>query len=326
MITSREKSHDASPSNEQFQIHPDMKIGHVSLNVSDLDKSLDFYKSVLGFKTVGRVSDGIALLAAAGGENFPPSSQYLVELLQAKGRDNYNDAAETEKGLNQANIVKRRAGLYHFAVLLPERKFLADMLQNLKDKRDQVYFDGLADHLVSESIYIRDPDFNGIEIYRDRPRSEWNWRGGKVEMATLSLNTADLLKETTEKGWREMPAKTSIGHVHLHVSDITRARLFYQDILGFQLTARIPSALFFAADGYHHHVAANTWLGTGIAKATPEGIGLNHFSIELPSRGEFTRILEHLSQRNVVITKSDSSDRSVFVQDTDGIRIQVQYN
>jgi catechol 2,3-dioxygenase len=121
----------------------------------------------------------------------------------------------------------RRAGLYHFAILFPERKFLADILQNLRDKRDQLYFDGLKDHLVSESIYIRDPDLNGIEIYRDRPMSEWTWNGNQIEMTTLQLDTNDLLKESTNKGWDGMPPNTRFGHVHLHVRDLAKAMKFW---------------------------------------------------------------------------------------------------
>jgi catechol 2,3-dioxygenase len=219
---------------QQYKIDPVMKIGHVSLNVSNLSRSLDFYESILGFKRIDRPSRGKALLSV--GDN---NSSYLVELLQVNTTDANSDNVST------MNSSSRRAGLYHFAILLPERKFLADILQNLGDKRDQIHFDGLADHLVSESIYLRDPDFNGVEIYSDRPRSEWRWKGTQVEMTTLPLNTTNLLKEATEKGWKEMPDKTTIGHIHLHVSDIAKAMKFYHEILGLQLTAAIPTASFF---------------------------------------------------------------------------------
>jgi catechol 2,3-dioxygenase len=304
----------ASSTNQQeYKIDPAMKVRHVSLNVSDLSQSLEFYQSVLGFKTVSRPSSGKALLFVGSNDSSP----YLVELLPVNTGAN-NDS------LNGMGSSTRRAGLYHFAILLPERKFLADMLQNLNDKRDQVHFDGYADHLVSESIYIRDPDFNGIEIYRDRPRSQWRWKDTQVEMATLPLNTTDLLKEATEKGWKEMPDKTTIGHVHLHVSDIAKAIKFYHQILGLQLTAVIPRASFFAAGGYHHHIATNTWLGTGIAPASSESIGLNHFSIELPSKQELVTLIDVFSRRNMAAMRGDLSDRTVFVRDMDGIKIQVE--
>src|SRR5215213_2763236 len=298
---------------QQYKIDPAMKIGHVSLNVSNLGQSLDFYESGLGFKRIGRSLSGKALLSVGNNE-----SSYLVELLQVKTDANSDN-------LSRINSSIRKAGLYHFAILLPERKFLANMLQNLSNKRDQIHFDGLADHLVSESIYLRDPDFNGVEIYRDRPRSEWRWKDSHVEMATLPLNTTDLLKEATEKGWKEMPDKTRIGHIHLHVTDIAKAMKFYYEILGLELTAAIPTASFFAADGYHHHIATNTWLGTGIAPASSESIGLNHFSVELSSKEELARLIDLLSRRrNMAVLRGGFSDRSVFVQDMDGKKIQVE--
>ncbi|MDQ3969712.1 MAG: VOC family protein, partial [Thermoproteota archaeon] len=294
-----------STNQQQYKIDPAMKIGHVSLNVSDLSQSLDFYQSVLGFRRISRASSGKALLSVGSND-----SSYLVELLQVKIGANNDGPSQMDSSTRRG-----RAGLYHFAILLPERKFLADMLQNLNDKRDQIHFDGLADHLVSESIYIRDPDFNGVEIYRDRPRSQWRWNDTQVEMATLPLNTINLLKETTEKGWKEMPDKTRIGHVHLHVSDIAKAMKFYREILGLQLTAAIPSASFFAVGGYHHHIATNTWLGTGIAPASSESIGLNHFSIKLSSKEDIETLIEQFSRRNMPAIRGDLSDRSVFVRD-----------
>lgn len=175
-------TNDNTSALQRFTISPLMRIGYVSLNVSDLQRSLDFYREVLGFKVVGNPTDDMALLAAEGGER-------IVELQQ-------KDPAPA-----------KRAGLYHFAVLLPERKHLADMLLNLSENRDRVHFDGLADHLVSEAIYIRDPDLNGIEIYRDRPGQEWNWNDGKIEMATVRLDTEDLLKEAMAAGWKSDASK-----------------------------------------------------------------------------------------------------------------------
>jgi len=277
-----------------------MKIGYVSLNVSNLQKSLDFYQSVLGFKRVGRPSGEKALLDADG-------SSYLVELLPVKNNDAGNEAEHIR--------VPRRAGLYHFAVLLPERKFLADMLVNLNEKRDSVYFEGMANHLVSESIYIRDPDFNGIEIYCDRPRSEWSWEGGQIQMATERLDIQDLLKDKTDKGWKGMPARTVIGHMHLHVSNLAKAMAFYSKILGLNLTCKFPGAHFFAADKYHHHVAANTWLGEGVPPAAPEKVGLNHLGIALPAQ-ELENTTAHIENSGIAIKES-------MLHDPDGIKIRL---
>ena len=335
---SSSSSSSSTSSNEPFTIDSGMSIAKVSLNVSDLNRSVDFYKSVLGFKTIGKVSSEKAVLGVNGQADSDFS--HLVELLQAQGSQSAN---RTNKDFNpsQSNLVNRgkarTAGLYHFAVLLPERKFLADMLQNLNKNRDFVYFEGFADHLVSESIYIRDPDFIGIEIYRDRPKSQWSWRQdsdninnnhhSQVEMATLPLNTRELLKEATTDGWKGMPLKTTIGHIHLHVSSTERARQFYQDSLGLELTARIPNALFFAANGYHHHVATNTWMGTDIAKAASETIGLNHFDIMLSNRQEFERLLDRAASRNIDLNKKTGiSERSgiVAIHDPDDITIRLR--
>jgi catechol 2,3-dioxygenase len=298
---------------QHFKIGSSMKIGNVSLNVTDLQRSLDFYEKILGFKVVSRISDERALLSVDGN-----SSPNLIELLKA----NANTDNDTFNPLVTAT--RRRAGLYHFAILLPERKHLADMLQNLRENRDQVYFDGLADHLVSESIYIRDPDFIGIEIYRDRPMAEWNWDGNRIEMATLPLNTKNLLRESTDKGWKGMPSKTTIGHVHLHVRNLSKAMEFYQEILGLNLTATLPGAAFFAAGKYHHHIAVNTWLGTDILPASPQSVGLNHFSIDLTSKEEFQRVEKQLSTRYGK-GFTDLEETLGFTYDSDGIKIQFRY-
>lgn len=146
----------------------------------------------------------------------------------------------------------------------------------------------------------------------------------QIEMATLPLRTADLLEESTEKGWREMPAKTTIGHVHLHVKNLARAKMFYHKILGLNLTTTYPGAYFFAARRYHHHVAVNTWLGSDISPAQTQKIGLNHFAVRLSSIGEYEKILSLLSKYNMIIDEVSyisERNKSAFVQDINGIKI-----
>ncbi|MEP0824641.1 MAG: VOC family protein [Nitrososphaera sp.] len=290
-----------------------MKIGYVSLNVPDLQRSLDFYRSVLGFKTTGRPSGEKALLSCSSvGNSHGPR---LIELLQTRSNNN-------------GDRFPKRAGLYHFAVLLPQRKFLADMLENLNEKRDMVHFEGMANHLVSESIYIRDPDLNGIEIYCDRPRSEWSWSaaGNRIHMSTERLDVQDLLKDRTGTGWKEMPGKTTIGHMHLHVSNLAKAQNFYSEILGLDLTCVFPGALFFAADRYHHHIATNTWLGEDLVSASPGDPGLNHFSIELPA-SELENMTRHLASRGVPVEQEEDKEEeprvSIKVRDPDGIQVRI---
>ena len=301
--------------NRIFEIHPAARIGYVSLNVSDIQRSLEFYQSVLGFRKVRKSSVDRVLLST------DDTQSHLLELVQVSQTDSNS-------------VTAKGAGLYHFAILLPQRKNLADVLRYLSGKHEQVHFDGLADHLVSEAIYIRDPDFNGIEIYSDRPQSEWKWNGRnnnndnrRLQMATLPLNTKDLLKESNDNGWTGMPADTVIGHVHLHVSNLSNAMKFYRDILGLNLTTTYPGAYFFAAGRYHHHIATNTWLGTNILPASPESVGLNHFGIELPNAEGFDRMVRHLSRYNNIASKSSSlSSNAILIHDPNGIRIQLYHN
>lgn len=288
------------------EMDPLMKIGYVSLNVSEIQRSLEFYQSVLGFRLLGKPSNGRALLTNDG------NSSHLLELLQVTPDKTILKGA-------------KRAGLYHFAILLPERKYLADMLLTLREKRNQVHFDGLADHSVSEAIYIRDPDLNGIEIYRDRPVSEWNRNGNQIEMTTLQLDIDNLLKEVTKGGWNKMPSDTKIGHVHLHVTNLAKAMKFYHEILGLKLTTTYPGAYFFAANNYHHHIAANTWLENEIEPASSEHVGLNHFSIELSSKQEYDKVVKRLAQYKGKMPHVNESQgpNSLFVRDYDGINIRL---
>lgn len=300
--------------NERFAAHPSTRIGYASLNVSDISRSLEFYESILGFQVMGKPSSAgdRALLSSSG------DPAYLLELRKAE---------------KEGTPRRKRAGLYHFAVLLPERKFLADALVLLGEKRDQVRFDGMADHGVSESLYIRDPDSNGIEIYRDRPRSEWQKKkkneetepgsGQKIRMVTERLDTQSLLAQATSAGWKGMPPGTTIGHVHLHVRDLDKAFQFYSQTLGLGLTFALPGAYFFAAGDYHHHVAANTWLGDNIAAAAaaPEAVGLNHFAIKVPDEKEVGRVAESMSRHGVQAASQERD--SVIGRDPDGITVRL---
>ncbi len=180
----------------------------------------------------------------------------------------------------------RQTGLYHFAILVPTRRDLAVALVRLAQGGWQL--DGASDHLVSEALYLSDPDGNGIEIYRDRPRAEWR-RGpdGQLSMATLPLDLDDLLGELQTApvdpvGDAQMPDGTRIGHVHLQVAELEQTEAFYAGVLGFDVMVRgYPGALFVAAGGYHHHVGLNTWHSRGGSTPPSGGIGLRAYELKL---------------------------------------------
>lgn len=251
---------------------PGTGMGRVHLGVADLERSLGFYNGSLGFE-VYRREDGLAALGAlgAGGEE-------LLVLWEHPG------AGRRPKGTT---------GLYHYAILVPDRASLSRSLRRLLGAGWRLW--GASDHLVSEALYLDDPDGNGIEIYRDRPRSEWRWDGDTIRMDTVPLDLDGLLSETDPDGEQELlPAGTGIGHIHLHVGDIGRARGFYSDVLGFDVTTLWQgAALFVSAGGYHHHVGLNTWAGADAPQAPPDTAGLKRFEILVPG----TRELEAVSKR-----------------------------
>lgn len=297
---------------------PNLKIDHVHLNVSDLEKSLQFYESILGFN-VARKEHKTALLSATLDDSN--SGSFLVAL------------SESDNKVVSINRNKPKAGMYHFAVLLPGRKFLSLFLKHIQEKLDPEFYEGMADHGVSESIYIHDPDLNGIEIYTDRSPLRWKWTDRRVQIVTEPLDTQNLLKESiaVDVEWDHLPPTTSIGHVHLHVSDLDKAKTFYNEIVGLNHTATYPGAYFFASNRYHHHVATNTWLGENITSARNSDIGLDHYAINLNDHSDLRLLKDHFSEFNINIdeqlVESDMQFASSFyASDFDGIQIQFLHN
>jgi catechol 2,3-dioxygenase len=234
----------------------DAHIGEVRLAVRDLDASKRFYQDVLGFEDADRT--GLR----------PPGGRRLIELVE--------DPQAIAKP-------RRSAGLYHFAILVPSRAALARSLRRLIDRRWPLT--GASDHLVSEALYLDDPDGLGIEIYRDRPRHEWPRRNGQLAMATDPLDLEGLRNERgAEAAWTGLEAGTVIGHVHLHVPHLDTAEALYCGRIGFEPTVRgYPGALFAAAGGYHHHLGLNTWAGIGAPPPPEHAVGLRSFTIESSS-------------------------------------------
>jgi catechol 2,3-dioxygenase len=231
-------------------------MGPVELTVSDLERSLDYYRSAIGLRVLAQ-DDGRASL---GGDTE------LLVLRELPG----------------AQPAPRNTGLFHFALLVPERVELARWLAHTL--REQVPLTGASDHFVSEAIYLRDPDAHGIEIYADRPREVWEGQVGR--MTTEPLDLESLLGELDDPqsaSFEGLPGGTVMGHVHLQVAEIPETVRFYRDVLGFDLTVAIGSqAAFLSAGGYHHHLGANTWQSAG-APPPPEGsAALRQTTIVLP--------------------------------------------
>jgi catechol 2,3-dioxygenase len=245
-------------------LDPATSVGRVALTVADLARARTFYERVVGLRTPAHDGERASLGPAAGG---PP----LVELL--------GDA-------NAPTPPARACGLFHLALLLPSRLELARALRRIVASGWPL--SGASDHLVSEALYLSDPEGNGIEIYRDRPREEWRRRDGELEMATLPLDLQELAGElrggeATDAGMTD----ARIGHVHLRVADLAAAERFYADALGFEVTVRsYPGALFVAAGGYHHHVGLNTWSSAGGPPRPPGTRGLHHVELLTPRPGK----------------------------------------
>lgn len=234
----------------------DAHIGQVSLTVRDRSRSVAFYREVLGFE---EVDGGLA----------PPGGRVLIELHERA------DAIPRPR---------RTAGLYHFAILVPSRVALGRSLRRLFETRWPLT--GAADHLVSEALYLDDPDGLGIEIYRDRPRDDWQrLPDGQLAMATDPLDLQGVHDEPgADTPWRGLEAGTIMGHVHLQVPHLDAAESFYCDHIGFEpIVRRYPGALFVAAGGYHHHLGLNTWAGVGAPPPPENAVGLRAFTIESES-------------------------------------------
>jgi catechol 2,3-dioxygenase len=256
-------------------ISPETRIGTVALKVANLEKELEFYREVVGLELLS-LADTVASLGAG--------TRPLLTLHAAPG----------------ARRVQRTAGLYHFAILLPTRRDLARALDQLL--KSGYPLEGAADHLVSEAIYLRDPEGNGIEIYRDRPRTEWHDGRGKIRMATLPLDLHGLRGEMSAStaGSNGLPGSARIGHIHLHVSDLQEAEHFYCEILGFERVTRYgASAAFVSAGGYHHHVGLNTWAGEGAPPPPQDATGLLRFEIALPNTDSLEIVLRNLSASSI---------------------------
>ncbi|HLR14269.1 MAG TPA: VOC family protein [Bacillota bacterium] len=222
-------------------------VSHVALNVSHLERSLIFYKQVLGFRVFEHTNNRVSLTAGNGNP--------ILTLYEIK---------DTEPNQGESS------GLYHIALLLPSRRFLAELY--IYARENEVLFEGAADHLTSESVYLSDPDGNGLEIYADRPSSEWMWKNGRVAIDLIPLDTKDLLQETVGE-WKGIPPGSRIGHVHLRVRSLEESTCFYTRYFPYQVVSKYGSqAIYLSTEKYHHHIALNTWKNGVFVKGASFGI------------------------------------------------------
>jgi catechol 2,3-dioxygenase len=245
-----------------YRLPADIRLGIVRLQVADLDRSTGYYDRVLGLRTLESTSETATL--GAQGDDTP-----LIELVELRGA---------------APVPRRgRLGLYHFALLLPDRPSLGRFASHLASLGE---YAGMADHLVSEALYLTDPDGLGIEVYADRPRESWRQEGGAIAMATDPLDLEDLARAAGTEPWAGMPAGTRIGHIHLHVGDLDAAAAFYHTGLGLdRVVLNFPGALFLSAGGYHHHLGTNIW-AAGAPTATAGDARLLDWTLRLPAKSD----------------------------------------
>ena len=280
-----------------YRLPAETRLGPVRLQVADLARSLEYYERVLGLRLLRR-GQGTAVLGDVSG------ATPLVELHERPG----------------ARPVPRRGrlGLYHFAILLPDRAALGRFLRHLGEIGERA---GMSDHLVSEAIYLTDPDGLGIEVYADRPRQAWRHEGRQLAMTTEPLDVDDVLQAGGGEPWSGMPAGTVLGHVHLFVGDLDRAAAFYHAGLGLDKTVwSYPGALFMSAGGYHHHLGTNTW-AAGAAPAGADDARLLEWQIVLPSEGDVGDVLDNLERAGVPVTRQEGGG---LVRDPWGTAVRVR--
>jgi catechol 2,3-dioxygenase len=276
-------------------IPPDTAVGKVRLRVADVDDLATFYERVVGLRAVERGGDLVRL----GPEGGAP----VIELVPAPGA---------------TPAPSFSTGLFHLAILVPDRAELARSLRRVAEAGWRLT--GASDHLVSEALYLQDPEGNGIEIYRDRPRDQWGHNGDELRMATLPLDLQDVLGElgSGEQPANGMPAETTMGHVHLQVSDIPSSEGFYNGAVGLDVMVRsYPGALFLSAGGYHHHLGLNTWQSAG-APPPPEGaLGLDRYELVLPDSSDVDAAAERLGERGDPVRLEEG----VLARDPSGNRV-----
>ncbi len=274
------------------------RIQSIDIRVRDLKDSLNFYSDLIGFKIVDQ-NDFEAILSSTG------VLPYIIKLTEDK---------------SAPVRIKGSTGLFHMAFLFPNRKELARVFMRLF--KNNIKFQGFSDHLVSEAIYLSDPDGNGVELYTDKPRDQWQESHGQILMDTLPLDLSKVTSELDDPEiWNGIHPDTFLGHIHLNVSELKKAEEFYNEILGFRITnTQFPKALFLGAGGYHHHIGSNTWMLDKRAKADENSLGMTSFTIRIPD-DNYINLISERAEKNKLNVFSDN--KSVLIKDFDNINIRI---
>ncbi len=255
----------------------ELTVGPVELNINNSEVMKKFYTHILGFTVLSEDGSTIKL-----GKNS-------IHLLTFHQNKTLKSAHPTE------------AGLYHFAILYASRAELARTIQNVL-KNAPHHFSGSGDHLVSEAFYFYDPEGNGIELYFDRDRSKWQWENNQVKMAALYIDPAEYIHANMVV--EDQNTTVKMGHIHLKVGDIKKAKAFYVDIVGFEVTAQLPGALFISVGGYHHHIGLNTWESYA-AEERNETLGLKSYDLIIPNQTEIDQLIERLKINKIPFSTED---------------------
>jgi catechol 2,3-dioxygenase len=286
------------PTGRAPAIDASLRIGAVALAVADLSASVDFYERVLGLALISRDGERAVL--------GPARERPVLEL---------------ERLAAPVPAPPHSTGLFHVAWIHPSRAELAATVERVVRARWPIH--GASDHGVSEALYVSDPDGLGVEIYADRPRERWQRPpdGEGVEMFTRPLDVDDLLAQAPLEEEPRMPAAIGIGHVHLKVSDVSRAVAFYRDVLGFAEQASMPSAAFLAAGGYHHHIGLNSWQSEGAAPPSPDAPGLRLVTFELGGGQELEALAHQLTSVDGETLALERRPGRLVMRDPDGNRL-----
>jgi catechol 2,3-dioxygenase len=279
-----------------FHSKPTTFISHVKVKVENLQRSIEFYQNVLGFDILEQTASTVKLTT--------------------DGKTSFLSLEQPE------NVIPKQGkttGLYHFAILLPDQSDLANIVIHLVDKGIRF---GSSDHLVSEALYLHDPDGNEIEIYRDRAPIEWNWKGDEVDMAVDPIDFEKLLMHATPgKPWQRMPDETVMGHIHLHVSELKKTEEFYVKGLGMDVVNRFGGqALFLSYGKYHHHVGVNTWNGVGAPSPAKNSVGLESFTLLFDNEGARQQTVTNLKQIGAEVGEENNH---FITYDPSGNRIEL---